>query len=66
VFVGPGGTGGRHRGMVSTLREAVHELVTFDRIFEPPTATRDYYDEKCGHFGALYDTLRPVSARYQK
>jgi xylulokinase len=52
--------------MVSTLREAVHELVTFDRIFEPPTATRDYYDEKCGHFGALYDTLRPVSARYQK
>jgi xylulokinase len=53
-------------GTVTTLREAVRELVTFDRLFEPQAANRGYYDDKFGHFRALYEALQPVNARYRK
>jgi xylulokinase len=53
-------------GMMTNLREAVRELVTFDRIFQPQAAHRGYYDEKFGHFRALYDALLPVNARYRR
>jgi xylulokinase len=53
-------------GIVSTLREAVRELVTFDRTFEPQAANRGYYDEKFGHFRALYEAMQPVNSRYRK
>jgi xylulokinase len=53
-------------GIVSTLREAVRELVTFDRTFEPHAANRGYYDEKFGHFRALYEAMQPVNSRYRK
>ncbi|MGY4652995.1 xylulokinase [Mycobacterium sp. URHB0021] len=52
-------------GMVTTLREAVRDLVTFDRVFEPQAANRGYYDDKFGHFRALYEALQPVNARYR-
>ena len=49
---------------VSSMREAVRELVKFDRVFEPQAALRAYYDDKFGHFLALYDALRQFNARY--
>ncbi len=52
-------------GTVSTLRDAVRQLVRFDRTFEPNSANRSYYDTKFGHFQALYEGLRPINLRYQ-
>ena len=49
---------------MSSLRDAVRQLVRFDRTFEPRPARRAYYNEKFGHFQALYDALRPINARY--
>jgi xylulokinase len=49
---------------VSGMREAVRQLVRFDRTFEPQAAYRAYYDDKFGHFQALYEALRPINARY--
>jgi xylulokinase len=49
---------------MSSMGEAVRQLVRFDRTFEPQAARRAYYDEKFGHFQALYDALRPINARY--
>jgi xylulokinase len=51
-------------GTMGSLAEAVRQLVTFDRTFEPDPAKRGYYDDKFGHYRALYDTLRPFNARY--
>jgi xylulokinase len=51
-------------GTMSSMRDAVRQLVRFDRTFEPRPAHRAYYDEKFGHFQALYDALRPINARY--
>jgi xylulokinase len=49
---------------MSSMGEAVRQLVRFDRAFEPQAARRAYYDEQFGHFQALYDALRPINARY--
>ena len=51
-------------GTMGSLAEAVRQLVTFDRTFTPDAAKRGYYDDKFGHYRALYDTLRPFNARY--
>jgi xylulokinase len=50
--------------VVGSLRQAIRQLVRFDRTFEPQEVNRAYYDEKFGHFMALYDALRPINARY--
>jgi xylulokinase len=51
-------------GTMSSMRDAVRQLVRFDRTFEPRPAHRAYYNDKFGHFRALYDALRPINARY--
>jgi xylulokinase len=51
-------------GTVSSMREAVRRLVRFDRTFEPHAASQTYYNDKFGHFQALYEALRTINARY--
>lgn len=53
-------------GLVSSLREAVHTLVKFDRTFTPDPALRAYYDDRFGHYSALYEALRSFNARFQE
>lgn len=45
-------------GIMTSLPEAVTQLVKFDRTFEPNVEHRDYYDEKFGKYRELYDALR--------
>lgn len=51
-------------GTMTSLKDAVQRLVKFDRTFEPNAANRAYYDDKFGHYVALYEALRPFNARY--
>jgi xylulokinase len=51
-------------GTTSSMREAVRQLVRFNRTFEPQAAYRAYYNDKYGHFQALYEALRSINARY--
>ena len=39
-------------------------VVRFDRAFEPDAAHRGYYDDRFGHYCALYDALTPFNARF--
>jgi xylulokinase len=48
---------------VSSIGDAVRQLVKFDCTFEPHAAHRAYYNEKFGQFRALYAALRPINAR---
>jgi xylulokinase len=50
---------------VSSIGDAVRQLVKFGRTFEPQAAYHAYYDEKFGQFQALYTALRSVDARYE-
>jgi len=56
--------GGLGSGIFASLTEAVRELVTFDRSFVPDQALAGYYDEKFGHYRALYADLKPFNARF--
>ena len=49
---------------MTSLTDAVRQLVTFDRTFEPDAGVRGYYDDKFSNYRALYETLRPFNARY--
>ena len=51
---------------MSSMRGAMRQLVRFDRTFEPRAAYRGYYNDKFGHFLALYKALRPINARYSR
>jgi xylulokinase len=51
-------------GTMSSLDEAVRQLVRFDRTFEPQAFNRAYYDDKFGQYISLYEVLRPFNARY--
>ena len=51
-------------GTMSSLDEAVRQLVRFDRTFEPQAFNRAYYDDKFGQYISLYKVLRPFNARY--
>jgi xylulokinase len=48
---------------VSSIGDAVRQLVKFGRTFEPRAAYHAYYDEKFGQFQALYTALRSIDAR---
>lgn len=51
-------------GAMPSLAAAVRDLVRFDRSFEPDPRRRGYYDDRFGHYRALYETLRPFNARF--
>jgi xylulokinase len=51
-------------GAFGSLPDAVHDLVTFDRTFEPNRANKAYYDDKFAHYVKLYETLNPFNADY--
>lgn len=51
-------------GQMTSLQDAVRDLVHFDRVFEPNPAHRSYYDDKFGHYRELYAVLRPYNARF--
>lgn len=51
-------------GLMPSLPEAVRSLVRFDRTFDPDPARRSYYDERFGHYRALYEALRPFNGRF--
>lgn len=51
-------------GQMTSLQDAVRDLVHFDRVFEPNPAHRSYYDDKFGHYRELYAVLRPFNARF--
>jgi len=51
-------------GTLSSLHAAVRQLVKFDRTFEPDDQARAYYDDKFGHYSALYASLTPFNAAY--
>ena len=51
-------------GQMTSLQDAVRDLVHFDRVFEPNPAHRSYYDDKFGHYRELYGVLRPFNARF--
>ena len=52
-------------GLMPSVGEAVHQLVRFDRSFEPQGHTRGYYDDKYEHYQALYEALRTFNARFE-
>jgi xylulokinase len=49
-------------GVMSSLQQAVDELVQFDRTFEPNGAHRGYYDDRFGKYRLLYEQLKPLNA----
>ncbi|HQZ11706.1 MAG TPA: FGGY-family carbohydrate kinase [Devosia sp.] len=51
-------------GAMTSLTDAVRQLVTFDRTFEPDAAMRGYYDDKFANYCMLYQTMRPFNGRY--
>jgi xylulokinase len=51
-------------GAMNSLTDAIHQLVRFDRTFEPRTAYRAYHDERFTHYTTLYKELREFNARY--
>jgi xylulokinase len=51
-------------GAMGSLDDAIHQLVRFDRTFEPRTTYRAYHDERFSHYTALYEGLRDFNARY--
>lgn len=56
---------GLGNGLVGSLRDAVENLVQFDRSFEPNLAYRTYYDDRFAHYRALYEAMRPFNARFE-
>lgn len=53
-------------GLMQSLPQAVNDLVRFDRTFEPDPSLQAYYDDRFGHYRALYETMRPFNARFDK
>lgn len=51
-------------GLMGSLHEAVQHLVKFDRSFQPNPAHQAYYDDKFGHYTALYESLRGFNDRF--
>jgi xylulokinase len=51
-------------GVMPSLTDAVRQLVTFDRTFEPNSANRGYYDDRFGKYRELYAALKPFNASY--
>ncbi|MCB1516597.1 MAG: hypothetical protein KDJ19_03130 [Hyphomicrobiaceae bacterium] len=51
-------------GAMSSLTEAVQQLIQFDRVFEPDTKHRAYYDDKFGKYQELYESLKPFNESY--
>lgn len=51
-------------GRFAALSPAIRQLVRYDREFLPGAGKRGYYDERYGHFRALYEALRPFNARF--
>ena len=51
-------------GLMTSLQGAVRDLVQFDRTFEPNPAHRAYYDDKFGHYVALYEAMRSFNAGF--
>lgn len=51
-------------GAFASLAGAVHDLVQFDRTYEPDAAMAGYYGDKFGHYQALYESLKPFNARF--
>jgi xylulokinase len=47
-----------------SLPNAVHELVRFDRQFEPDPARRDFYTERFAHYRSLYQDLVRFNRRF--
>ena len=55
---------GTGSGVMPSLRAAVRQLVRFDRNFEPDPQMRAYYEDKFGHYVALYRGLIPFNAAF--
>lgn len=51
-------------GAMPSLHEATHQLIRFDRRFEPNTALAAYYADKFGRYRELYATLKPFNDSY--
>lgn len=51
-------------GLMNSLPEAVRDLVQFDRTFDPNPTHHAYYDEKFGHYVALYEAMRGFNDRF--
>ena len=51
-------------GLMESLDGAVRRLVAFDRTFEPNAARRTYYNDRFGHYRALYESMRPFNASF--
>jgi xylulokinase len=49
-------------GIMTSLPEAVTQLVKFDRTFEPNVEHRSYYGDKFGKYRELYEALRTFNA----
>jgi xylulokinase len=45
-------------GIMSSVREAVQDLVRFDRSFEPRADYRRFYDDRFASYRELYDSLK--------
>lgn len=48
-------------GAFPSLRQAVRELVRFERTFDPDRALRAHLDERHGHYRELYKALQPFN-----
>lgn len=51
-------------GVFASLPEAVRELVRFDRQFAPNNQLKTYYDERHGHYRALYEQMKGFDRRF--
>ncbi len=51
-------------GAFASLPAAVHDIVSFDRTFEPNVAFKGYYADKFARYVNLYETLKPFNASY--
>ncbi|MCB9993174.1 MAG: carbohydrate kinase [Hyphomicrobiaceae bacterium] len=53
-------------GAMPSLTEAVNRLIQFDRVFEPDTRHKAYYDDRFGMYRELYAALTPFNARFSQ
>jgi len=51
-------------GAFEALAPAVRQLVRYDREFLPDAGRRGYYEDRYGHYRALYETMVPFNARF--
>lgn len=56
--------GGLGIGIGGSLTGAVGQLVQFDRTFEPDLALADHYNERASLYLDLYESLKPLNARF--